>query len=520
MKIDKADFFREVTTRICSSLDIGEALTATYDYISRVMPVDAIGLDYLDASRMSIFPVARVERNGFISFLGDDPTEIPVDDELMAFIEEKERGGRMVASFNDPSDLPAAVLRCFPHIANCSTIGLHLRIRDQDVGGLFISKEGRDYYTAEHIELIESVNEPIAMAMSNARHYLELKRMSDMLEEDNRMLSADIGRISGSEVIGADFGLKDVMNMVSRVSVTNSPVLLLGETGTGKEVIANAIHRQSPRGKGPMIRLQCGAVPESLLDSELFGHERGAYTGAASRKRGRFERADGGTLFLDEIGELTLGAQVKLLRVLQEQQFERVGGTETISVDVRVIAATHRDLEKMVREGSFREDLWYRLNVLIVRIPPLRLRRGDIFPLVQYVIERKAREMNRMHTPGISSEDIERLRMYDWPGNVRELQNVLERALILSNGPMLHLPELDAGVSGRTAPAVRDAEKRRLCSMDQVMADHIRFLLEHTNGQVAGAGGAAGILQMNPSTLRFRMKKLGITLSAPRRSVS
>lgn len=266
-----------------------------------------------------------------------------------------------------------------------------------------------------------------------------------------------------------------------------------------------------------MIRLQCGAVPETLLDSELFGHEKGAFTGATGRKRGRFERADGGTIFLDEIGELSPEAQVKLLRVLQEKQFERVGGTQTIQVDVRVIAATHRDLERMVREGRFREDLWYRLSVFPIRIPPLRLRRDDIPSLVAYFAERKAMEMSLPVVPRIGQETLNRLTAYDWPGNVRELQNIVERALILSDGKRLDIPELHAPVQGREGEVGYRPSNDSVRTMDEAVADHIRFVLERTNGKVAGTGGAAELLQMNPSTLRFRMKRLNIQLAQARR---
>ncbi len=241
----------------------------------------------------------------------------------------------------------------------------------------------------------------------------------------------------------------------------------------------------------------------------MFGHEKGAFTGATERKRGRFERAEGGTLFLDEIAELSPEAQVKLLRVMQEKQFERIGGTRTIDVDVRVIAATHRDMDRMVREGKFREDLWYRLNVLPIRIPPLRLRRGDIPSMVQYFVERKAKEMNISRTPQIDSHALERLKAYDWPGNVRELQNIVERALILSRGSRLDFPELGAG------PQIQEGhnnvrQAHTLLTMNQAIANHIRMALEYTGGKVEGKGGAAELLEMNSSTLRFRMKKLSI----------
>ena len=384
-----------------------------------------------------------------------------------------------------------------------------LKILDEKIGHLTISADGLDRYTQKEAVLLESVKEPIAIAMSNARRYQELMRVKDLLAEDHRALMADIKRTTGVEVVGADFGLREVMKMVRQVAPSSSPILLLGETGTGKEVIANAIHMGSPRQEAPMISMQCGAVPETLLDSELFGHEKGAFTGAFERKRGRFERADKGTLFLDEIGELSPEAQVKLLRVLQEKRFERVGGTRTIEVDVRVIAATHRDLGKMFREGKFREDLWYRLNVLPIRIPPLRLRQEDIPSLVQYVVERKAQEMNLQHIPKIDSKTLDRLKAYDWPGNVRELQNIVERALILSQGDRLMFPELNAiPKTLEIRPQVQSAAN--FMTMDQAVANHIRQVLEVTRGQIAGKGGAAGLLQMNESTLRFRMKKLGI----------
>ena len=259
-----------------------------------------------------------------------------------------------------------------------------------------------------------------------------------------------------------------------------------------------------------MISMQCGAIPDTLLDSELFGHEKGAFTGASEGKRGRFERAHRGTLFLDEIGELSPEAQVKLLRVLQEGQLERVGGTRSIDVDVRVIAATHRDLQSMVRDGSFREDLWYRLNVLPIRIPPLRLRRDDIPALVRHFVERKSREMGKATVPRISGHDMARLKRYNWPGNVRELQNIVERALILSHGDSLIFPKLTSMTPISQEVATTSPSNRSVLTLDEVIAAHIRSVLEDVNWKVAGSGGAAERLQMNPSTLRFRMKKLSI----------
>ncbi len=520
MKIDQTEFFREVTLRICSSLDIEEALTSTFAYLKTVIPVDMIGLIYADEDRRCIFPVAMVTREGLITHRKKVSEPAHIDDDFLQIIREKEAHGEGVSLYNRPEELPTPVERCFPNLTFRSTIALTLNIRNQQMEGLILSADGMDRYTEEHAMLLQSVKDPVGLAMSNARRYMELEAMRDLLAEDNRALSADIERISGAVVIGADFGLREVMEMVRRVAGSNSPALLLGETGTGKEVIANAIHMASPRRSGPMIRLQCGAIPETLLDSELFGHEKGAFTGATERKRGRFERADGGTLFLDEIGELSPDAQVKLLRVLQEKEFERVGGTQTIRVDTRVIVATHRDLETMVRDGRFREDLWYRLNVFPIRIPPLRLRRDDIPSLLQHFVEQKAHEMNLETIPRIDEATRERLKNYDWPGNVRELQNIVERALILSHsGQRLSIPTLTP-----TGPSPAETQttgpSTALATMDEAIAGHIRLALEHSDGQIAGPGGAAERLHMKPSTLRFRMQKLGVRLSTPRRDLT
>lgn len=513
MNIDKSDFFKEVTLRICSNLDIDRALVEAFEYIRQYIPVDTIGLGYFDFSSGIIKVLAgHAEENARMLWNGN-PNEVFLTEQQRQYVALGSKVSPPLLVINRPDSLDQKnniLLSIFPHLVSHSAIFRRMDISDEEAGALLITAEGNDRFQPEHVELIESIQRPFALAMINALRFQELKKIKDHLVDDNRALSADLKSALGFEVVGADFGLKEVMDQVRKIARTNSSTLLLGETGTGKEVIANAIHMASPRHKGPLISLQCGAIPETLLDSELFGHEKGAFTGALSAKRGRFERADGGTLFLDEIGELSPDAQVKLLRVLQERKFERIGGTRSIEVDVRVVAATHRDLEKMVREGSFREDLWYRLNVLPIRIPPLRLRKTDIPSLVQYFTKRKAMEMNLDRIPGVHSSDMKRLQEYHWPGNVRELQNIVERALILSLGEdTLTFPGLDdVSISQETPLQTSVVYKKQ--TMDEAMAEHIRSTLEQVDWQVAGKGGAAEILDMNPSTLRFRIRKLGI----------
>lgn len=509
MPVDQNQFFREVTLRICGSLDIYSALSETLDYMKKLIPADSVGLGYADLEQERIRVVASATQEGAPFLWGDGASEIALSKETIEFLRMKPDDNPMFWIINRPEELDEELLAVFPNIKSHSAFFLRLYLSGEAVGILLISAEGHHRYSSEHADLLEMVREPFTIAMLNARRYQELLRIQELLVEDNRALSADLQHSVGVEVVGSDFGLREVMEQVRLIAPSSSPTLLLGETGTGKEVIANAIHMASPRNSGPMIAMQCGAIPETLLDSELFGYEKGAFTGASQRKRGRFERADGGTLFLDEIGELSSEAQVKLLRVLQEKRFERVGGCQSIEVDVRVIAATHRDLEKMVQEGTFREDLWYRLNVLPIRIPPLRLRREDIPSLVQYFVKRKVQEMNLTHIPQIESRSLERLKAYDWPGNVRELQNIVERSLILARGGLLTFPELAAKSSVQEAPS-NTPTQGPILKMDEAIATHIRVALERVDWQVAGKGGAAELLDMKPSTLRSRMKKLDI----------
>jgi formate hydrogenlyase transcriptional activator len=305
------------------------------------------------------------------------------------------------------------------------------------------------------------------------------------------------------QIIGNSSALEAVLEQVERVAPTDSTVLIEGETGTGKELIARAIHNLSSRCGRPFVKLNCAAIPFDLLESELFGHEKGAFTGAIAQKIGRFEMADKGTLFLDEVGDIPPGLQPKLLRVLQEQEFERLGSTRTHQVDVRLVAATNRDLAAMVKRNEFRSDLYYRLNVFPIPLPPLRARREDIPALVQHFVEvyasRMAKEIDQ-----IPPETMSELTSYAWPGNIRELQNFIERSVILSEGNVLHPP-----LSSLKAAAV--TESAGAVTLEEAEREHIRKTLEQTRWVVAGPNGAAARLGIKRSTLYFRMQKLGIT---------
>jgi DNA-binding NtrC family response regulator len=305
-------------------------------------------------------------------------------------------------------------------------------------------------------------------------------------------------------IVGKSPVLRRMLEQVAQVAPTDSTVLIQGETGTGKELVARAIHEGSSRRERPLVKLNCAALPRELVESELFGHEKGAFTGALQQRRGRFELADGGTLFLDEVGELPLDTQAKLLRVLQEREFERVGGTRTLQVDVRVIAATNRDLHSQVAAGRFRSDLFYRLNVFPILVPPLRERRDDIPSLLQHFAAKTARKLGRP-VNGIAPAFIDSARAYDWPGNIRELENVVERAMVMSRGDPLEGTVLPPAASpGSPAPSVVHG------TLEEIERAHIRRVLEGAHWVIEGELGAARMLGLNPSTLRGRLRKLGI----------
>ncbi|ESQ16787.1 MAG: sigma 54-interacting transcriptional regulator [Thiohalocapsa sp. PB-PSB1] len=512
---DPDAFFREATLKLCSSLRLEDALWSCVGFLRTLMPVDKAFLQIFDLNlnAMRIIAIASAEMGVMLDRM--TPLSAAAREEMWGFAEElRQRQGRHVWLFAENpcaqtlireiaefNALPMTSIMVMP-------LGLSTPFELVGRGSIVLTTEGDQRFTKEHADLLSMLKEPFAIAMSNALRHRETLKLRDRLAYDNLHLQRDLMRRSGNLIIGADNGLREVMHRVRHVAPTESPVLITGETGAGKDIIANAIHLGSPRHAGPFIAVNCGAIPKSLLDSELFGHEKGAFTGALSQKLGRFERAHKGTILLDEIGEMPLDAQVRLLRVLQHREIERLGGSHRIRVDSRILAATNRDLAAMVRAGQFRQDLFFRLNVFPIAVPPLRQRSCDIPALVQYFVDAKARELKLGDSPRLAEGAIEFLMTYHWPGNVRELENLIERSMILHRDQPLRFDDLglpsptNAGTSTQASP-----EDLRL---DSFMRQHIRQALRIANGKIHGPGGAGQLLGVNPNTLRYKMKKLGI----------
>jgi formate hydrogenlyase transcriptional activator len=371
-----------------------------------------------------------------------------------------------------------------------------------DISGSFIEFDGKEYISCFVRNITQRKHSEHELRTSLA----EVVQLKERLQVEVAYLQQEIKLIHNfEEIISENDKFKEILSQVEQVASTDSTVLIFGETGTGKELIARAIHNISGRRNRPMIKVNCAGLPENIIESELFGHEKGTFTGAFSRRIGRFELADGTTIFLDEISDLPIGLQTKILRVLQEGEFERLGSTNTIKVDARVISATNRDLEKAMDEGRFREDLYYRLNVFPINIPPLRERKDDIPLLVGHFVHKYNNKIGRQ-IERIPQEIMDRLQVYNWPGNVRELENVIERAVVISHGSILELGKLPFKENV-------DLDKSDAITLEQVEKTHILKVLELTKWRVSGKKGAAEILGINPQTLFSKMRKLGINLT-------
>lgn len=510
----------DVWREACRHIRITESAAAIAALLARQMPLDRILVRRVDVGRSSLETVAVAWAEPGQP-TDEARTEIPPADlqKLLAWCQEKQAYHRHDGV--EHGGLPWLV----PHGVEGEVLGIGLCDQQGPAGVLLIAAQADQAFLPTHEELLLALREPFSVALENDGRVREIAALREAAEADRQSLLTKLGRQALRDtIVGSDSGLHAVMERVALVSRSDVPVLILGETGTGKELISRAIHERSNRALGPFMRVNCGAIPPELIDSQLFGHERGSFTGAADTHRGWFERADRGTLFLDEIGELPSAAQVRLLRVLQDGSFERVGGQQSTTVDVRIVAATHRDLSKMVREGKFREDLWYRLAVFPINLPPLRERPEDIPAMARHFAQRAA---IRFGLPPLmpTAEEIRLLVTYAWPGNVRELGTVMDRAAILGNGRELEVAKA-LGVQaispspGTTGTPPNPASPERVLTLDEAMKRHIEAALNATHGRIEGPQGTAALLDINPHTLRARMRKLGIDWTKYRRGQS
>jgi len=500
---DRLQVLLEVNNVLVSHLDVRELFEAIAACLRRVMHHEYTSLALYD-------PATKRMRVQFLDF---PEGRVVIREEMSIAVESSPSGCSfrsrqpLLASRADLEKYDSEIARLLLAEGVRSVCCVPLVTRNRVLGALNVASLRDAAFTQADADLLSQVSAQIAIAVENALAFKEIAELKNKLAEEKLYLEDEIRtEFNFEEIVGDSAVLKLILRQVETVAPTDSTVLIQGETGTGKELVARAIHNLSNRRERTFVKVNCAAIPTGLLESELFGHERGAFTGAIARKIGRFELAHGGTLFLDEVGDIPLELQPKLLRVLQEQEFERLGSTRTIRVDVRVVAATNRDLARMVAEREFRSDLYYRLNVFPLLMPPLRDRHEDIPQLVRYLAQKYARRMNK-RIESIPAETLDALTRYHWPGNVRELENLIERAVILSAGPALRVP-----LAELKPPA--EAATEGLVTLEAAERQHILRALEETNWVLGGPRGAATRLGMKRTTLQSRMSKLKITRPA------
>ena len=511
-KNERLQLLLDVTNEVVSNLELRDLLRAISQDVRRVMQCDYAGLSLPDAENKQLrlyaldFPAGK----GFLQ------------EELVYLMEGTPSGTAFRTMKPLTLQSPFTGWLNYPIVQIAVREGLKsicclpLISRNRAIGVLVLARLRDDAFSQADISFLAQVANQIALAVENALAYREIRELKEQLSKEKLYLEDEIrAEMNFAQIIGSSASLRRVLKRVETVAPTDSTVLIYGETGTGKELIARAIHDLSPRRAKAFVKLNCAAIPTGLLESELFGHEKGAFTGAIAQRIGRFEVANGGTIFLDEIGEIPLELQTKLLRVLQEREFERLGSSQTLRTDARLIAATNRDLEAMVSDQKFRPDLFFRLNVFPVHVPPLRERQGDIPLLVRHFAQQFSGRMNKA-IETIPSATMDALRRYQWPGNIRELQNVVERAVIISTGSVLHLDVADLQPSKTARPEERPATSKSSTNgalhevLEKTERQQILEALKECNWVVAGPHGAAARLGMKRSTLQKRVHKLGI----------
>src|ERR1700687_637139 len=487
----------DMTNVLVSNLKCRDVLRAVSAIIRQVMRYDVVGVWVPDSEQVHLRQLAMdfPESNGFVT---EDSVQ-PVEGSIVGRVFKTRKPivldviGEQVAP-EEARQVHAEALE--------SGCALPLISRNRTVGVLTLGSRIENSVSPEDVDFLLQAAGQVPIAIENALAYREIAELKDKLAQEKLYLEDEIsGEMDFEGIVGQSSALRHVLNLVETVAPSDSTVLLLGETGTGKELIARAIHERSRRKERTFVKLNCAAIPTGLLESELFGHERGAFTGAIAQKVGRLELADQGSLFLDEVGDIPIEIQPKLLRALQEREFERLGSNRTKQVDVRLVAATNRDLEKMMESREFRSDLYYRLNVVPIRIPPLRERPEDIPLFVRYFTQKYGRLMDKQ-IESLPAAAMKKLAAWGWPGNIRELENIIERSVILTHGTALQAPIAELGSNGKIAAVAgtREAHGR----------DEIVRVLKLTNGRVAGLEGAAARMGLKRTTLIARMKKLGV----------
>ena len=516
-------FYREATLRICGNLEIHKAMSETLKLLKEYMPIDVMYLQVYEHKLHSMRSIAEA----MVSHCRLTDILVPMPEMAINSVESwnpTEIPDVQIYNGGDEDPVAKALLKAHG-INQASVMGLSLIFKNENtyipsfklapddikkmmiegdgMASIILVSKGGESYSQHDADLLSLLRDPFNIAVSNAMKHRELEQNNLTLKQDNLFLKEELGKKYSGNVIGGEGGLKETMDLIRRIAPSSSTILLLGETGVGKEVIAHEIHSLSETANGPFITVNCGAIPEGVIESELFGHEKGSFTSAESDRKGYFERAHNGTLFLDEIGELPESAQVKLLRAIQEKKITRVGGTDEIQCDFRLIAATNRNLKDDVKKGQFREDLWYRINIFPLEVKPLRERKEDIPLLVDFFLSKKKIEMNMTSIPKLGAYELDQLLSYKWPGNVRELENVIERSILLSGGDELSFDNLG---SVKKAAELFDFSG----TIDELLKTYIEMVLTRVSGKIHGPEGAAEVLGVNPNTLRNRMDRLGI----------
>jgi formate hydrogenlyase transcriptional activator len=495
---DRLKLILDLTNQVVSNLELNDLLHTMSASVRQIMACDAaaVMLPESDGKHLRVHALDFPSGKGIFTEGGLVPIEGSMPGEAFRNLKT------VVINELDPETIPPEMYRKAKAEGVNSMCDLPLISRKRLLGVLALGRHEANSFGKDEVNFLTQVANQVAIAIENAIVYGELAELKDRLAQEKLYLEEELrGEMDFAGIVGQSSGLRHVLSLVETVAPSDSTVLLLGETGTGKELIARAIHDRSRRKDRTLVKLNCAAIPTGLLESELFGHERGAFTGAISQKIGRLELANQGTLFLDEVGDIPTDIQPKLLRALQEREFERLGSTRTQKVDVRLVAATNRDLERMIENREFRSDLYYRLNVFPIRIPPLRERPEDIPLLVRYFTQKYARRMEKQ-VESIPAAAMKKLASWHWPGNIRELENFIERSVILTHGPSLRVPvaELVNHSNGPVPSNTNDGGER----------EKILRVLKETKGRVAGADGAAARMGIKRTTLISRMKKLGI----------